>query len=327
MGEAHRQAGADATVMRPLAMLLASALNACACSGAAKPPEPVKPPNDAATTTTKSTPAGKPMPLSPELLAIRNDNIKFITSRPPGATLPTRGRQVEIIGPSEALAIVKRGDIAVLDELLPMLEDRDRIWAAEVMLAALTGEDTDLVNDFARAPQEFIDNFAEAAPDRWKRWLAEYRPRLSWDPARNQFRIKSDGSSSTKPDVKAIRNDNIEYATYTPPEGRGKAPPSLYRQVSVTAPPEAFALSRSGDIATLDVLVPLLDDPDRNWAALVMLSALTGHRAPDVIAFEKAENFKGTVGEHDARKHWETWLAEHRAKLQWDAERHQFRVK
>jgi hypothetical protein len=314
--------------MRLVAMLLASALGACACSGAAKPLEHVVPPRDAATTTTtKPTDAGKPMPLSPQLLAIRNDNIRFITFRPPGATLPTRGRQVEVIGPPEAVAIVKRGDIAVLDELLPMLEDRDRIWAAEVMLAALTGEDADLVNDFARAPQEFIDNFAEAAPDRWKRWLDEYRPRLSWDPERNQFRVKSDGSTSTKPDVKSIRNDNIEYATFTPPGDRGKVPPGLYRNVGVSAPPEAVTLTRSGDMRVFDQLVPMLDDPERNWAAFVMLSALTGHDASLVISFENAEGFKGTAGERDARKSWETWLAEHRAKLQWDAERHQFRVK
>jgi hypothetical protein len=128
------------------------------------------------------------------------------------------------------------------------------------------------------------------------------------------------------PELQAIRNDNIQYATYTPPGDRGKAPPSLYRQLSVTAPPEAFELTRSGDARAFDVLVPMLDDPERNWAAVVMLAALTGHDASIVIAFENAEGFKGTVGEHDARKNWESWLAEHRAKLQWDAERHQFRV-
>jgi hypothetical protein len=125
----------------------------------------------------------------------------------------------------------------------------------------------------------------------------------------------------------AIRNDNIKYATYTPPADRGKTPPGLYRQVFVLAPPEAVALTRSADMHAFDVLVPMLDDPDRNWAAAVMLSTLTGHFASDVIAFENAESFKGSVGERDARKNWETWLAEHRANLQWDAERHQFRAK
>ncbi|HTL32235.1 MAG TPA: hypothetical protein VL326_03870 [Kofleriaceae bacterium] len=127
--------------------------------------------------------------------------------------------------------------------------------------------------------------------------------------------------------LNAIRNDNIDFATYTPEEDLGKAPPGLYRQLSVTAPPEAFALTRSGDMRAFDVLVPMLDDPDRNWAAFVMLAALTGHEAANVIAFGKAQDFKGTVGARDARKNWEAWLADRRAKLQWDATRKQFVAK
>ncbi|HUS28431.1 MAG TPA: hypothetical protein VMZ53_07980 [Kofleriaceae bacterium] len=124
----------------------------------------------------------------------------------------------------------------------------------------------------------------------------------------------------------AIRNDNIEYATYTRPDDRRKVPPGLYRQVSVTAPQEAFALTRSGDMRAFDLLVPMLDDPERNWAAFVMLAALTGHEAATVIAFDNAAGFKGSAGERDARKNWEAWLADHRATLTWDAERHQFRT-
>lgn len=139
--------------------------------------------------------------------------------------------------------------------------------------------------------------------------------------------IDADAAPPITIDLQAIRNDNISYGTYTPPGDRGKAPPGLYRKVMVVAPPEAVELIRSGNMRAFDAIVPMLDDPDRNWAAYVMLAALTEHGSPNVIAFEKAEYFKGTVGERDARKEWEAWLAKYRARLQWDAQFHRWQIK
>src|SRR5262249_44553760 len=79
-----------------------------------------------------------------------------------------------------------------------------------------------------------------------------------------------------------VRNDNIKFATFQLP---GATLPTMQRKIMVVAPPEAVALARSGDVTVLDRLIPLLDNPDRAWAAVVMLSAMTWHDAETVKDF------------------------------------------
>jgi hypothetical protein len=132
-----------------------------------------------------------PQPDAPDLhAAIRNDTIQFATMRPPEATLPTRGRRVIVVAPPEAVALARRGDPALLDQLVALLADPERAWAAEVMLAALTGNEADLVNAFQGTPESFPDALGKTAPARWQSWLAKMRDKLSWDAARNQFVVK-----------------------------------------------------------------------------------------------------------------------------------------
>lgn len=130
----------------------------------------------------------------------------------------------------------------------------------------------------------------------------------------------------TSDELKAIRNDNIQYVTYTHPDDYGQIPPEMFRQVGVSAPPEAVALIESGDLRAFDVLLPMLDDPDRNWAAFVILVALTGTQAETVTMFEHAKDFQGSNTQVKARKEWEEWLAKFRAQLHWSPKRKQFRL-
>ena len=122
-----------------------------------------------------------------ELQAVRNDRIQFATMRPPEATLPTRGRRVVVTAPPEAVTLATRGDLAVLDELVPLLADPERAWAAEVMLAALTGHESDFVNDLQGAPEGFAGSLGKGAKDRWQTWLDGVRGTLRWDAASRQF--------------------------------------------------------------------------------------------------------------------------------------------
>jgi len=169
-----------------IAMLLAStSVAACGCSG----PQGETKRTTAAQTQDART-DGKAMAQHDELDVLRNETIEYATYRPPGATLPTRGRQIMVVAPPEAVALVRRGDIALLDQLLPLLADPKRMWAAEVMLAALTGNDADLVNDFQGPPERFVTEWGEGAQERWKKWLDGVRARLQWDPSRNQFVAK-----------------------------------------------------------------------------------------------------------------------------------------
>jgi hypothetical protein len=119
--------------------------------------------------------------------AIRNDRIQFVTMRPRRSTLPTLDRQVVLTGPPGAMALVERGDVAVLDKLVALLGDPERAWAAEVVLAALTQREADIVNSFQARPGEFFDGVGQGAKDRWQKWLDGARGKLQWDPEARQF--------------------------------------------------------------------------------------------------------------------------------------------
>ena len=156
-------------------------LAVAACSSHPGPVTPPPPHNDAPAAMTDA----------PDLhAAIRNDSIQFATMRPPEATLPTRGRRVVVVAPPEAVALARRGDVALLDQLVALLADPERAWAAEVMLAALTGNEADLVNDFQGSPESFRDVLGKNAPQRWQAWLATVRGKLQWDASRDQFVVR-----------------------------------------------------------------------------------------------------------------------------------------
>lgn len=153
----------------------------------APPPTTIAPTHDAATTTMPQPDAPDP-PDAPDLhTAIRNDSIQYATMRPPNATLPTRDRIVVVVAPPDAVTLAKRGDLALLDQLVALLSDPERAWAAEVMLAALTGYESDLVNDFQGTPDSFLGNLGKTASQRWLAWLGRTRDKLRWDASRNQF--------------------------------------------------------------------------------------------------------------------------------------------
>ncbi len=125
-----------------------------------------------------------------DLQAVRNDRIQFATMRPPGSTMPTRDRRVVVTAPEEAVALAARGDLRVLDQLVALLDDADRAWAAEVLLAAMTGHEADLVNDLQGSPEEFATAIGRGAKARWQTWLDGARPTLAWDATRKQFVTK-----------------------------------------------------------------------------------------------------------------------------------------
>jgi hypothetical protein len=179
---------------RSIALLLL--LAGCACSGA--PPKTIAP---AVRDDAKPTEANDAQPTAPDggtamtqtydLQAIRNDNIKFGTYRPPDAQFATLDRQIMVIEPPDAVTLVKSGNVAVFDQLLPLLDDPDRIWAAEVILAALTGNEAEIVQTFENDQETFKKTkAARGARARWQQWLDEYRPRMKWDDKFHRFVIE-----------------------------------------------------------------------------------------------------------------------------------------
>jgi hypothetical protein len=127
------------------------------------------------------------MDLKDRLAAVRNDRIQFVTSRPPGSPFATLERRVDVTGPPELVELSHHDDVKVLDELVNLLRDPDRAWAAEVLLAAMTRREEKIVDAFARTPGEWWDSVGKSAYERWRAWLGETRNRLVWDPSASAF--------------------------------------------------------------------------------------------------------------------------------------------
>lgn len=117
--------------------------------------------------------------------------------------------------------------------------------------------------------------------------------------------------------LSAVRNDQIEFLTMSPP---GSQFAILERRVIVTAPPELVELSQIGDVRVLESLVKMLKEPDRAWAAMVLLAAMTREeeKMVDVFATSPAE-WWDSIGK-TAHERWSKWLKEKRQKLAWDVE-------
>jgi len=127
------------------------------------------------------------MELAQMLSAVSNDNIEFVTARSEEATLPIAQRKVVVTAPPELVELSKAGDVNVLEKLIELLPHRDRAWAAEVLLAALTGNEADIVNAFATQPNRWQESIGKNAHERWNRWLKARKGNLVWDAQAGAF--------------------------------------------------------------------------------------------------------------------------------------------
>jgi hypothetical protein len=122
------------------------------------------------------------------LPSVRNDLVQFGTMRPPGSPFVTLERRVFVIAPPELAELAATGDPAVLDALVPLLQDPRRAWAAEVLLAAMTRNEEKIVDAWSARPDEWWDALGQGAQARWQAWLNERRGKLVWDEAERYFR-------------------------------------------------------------------------------------------------------------------------------------------
>lgn len=127
------------------------------------------------------------MELAQMLNAVSNDNIEFVTARREDAALPTAQRKVIVTAPPELVELSKAGDVNVLEKLIELLPDRNRAWAAEVLLAALTGNEANIVNAFAAEPNSWQESIGKNAYERWNRWLKARKRNLVWDARAGAF--------------------------------------------------------------------------------------------------------------------------------------------
>jgi hypothetical protein len=121
--------------------------------------------------------------------------------------------------------------------------------------------------------------------------------------------------------LNSLSNQKIEFVTSRP---EAASLPTAGRQVTVTGPPEAVALARMGDPQVLPALVNLLRDPQRAWAAEVLLASLTHREEGIVNAFANhPEAWQHGAGQN-AYASWSAWLAAHQANLRWDSKTNAF---
>lgn len=119
----------------------------------------------------------------PELLAaVRNDAVEFATFQPPGSEFALLDRRVALVAPPELEQLAATGDVEVLDELVELLRDPDRAFAAQVVLSAMTRQEEKEVEAFSGRPDEWWAAVGQGAHERWAEWLDDARDRLRWDP-------------------------------------------------------------------------------------------------------------------------------------------------
>jgi hypothetical protein len=128
--------------------------------------------------------------LSELVAAVGRADVVFATMRPQGSQFATLDRRVVVVDPPELKALAESGDLAVVEELVELLRDRDRAWPALVLLAAMTGREEKLVESFQDQP-DWWDVIGRTAHHRWRTWLDEARDGLVWDPAATVFTARS----------------------------------------------------------------------------------------------------------------------------------------
>jgi len=121
------------------------------------------------------------------LEAVKNDRVEFLTTRPPGSRFATLERRVVVTAPAELVELSRSGEVQVLNELVKLLKDPDRAWAAEVLLAAMTGIEEKMVDSFAASPDQWWSSVGNSAYERWANWLSEAKGNLVWNAEERRF--------------------------------------------------------------------------------------------------------------------------------------------
>ncbi|MEO8699043.1 MAG: hypothetical protein ABI867_03335 [Kofleriaceae bacterium] len=126
-------------------------------------------------------------PVNPLIGTLRSDTIQLVTYRPPGSTFAVLDRRVMITGPADAKRLTELGEVAILDQLVPLLDDPERAYAASAVLAQLTQHDEKTVEVYATDRAGWWTTFGPSARRTWQAFLDEHRGELAWDPETHAF--------------------------------------------------------------------------------------------------------------------------------------------
>jgi hypothetical protein len=116
--------------------------------------------------------------------------------------------------------------------------------------------------------------------------------------------------------VEKLRNDSIQWATERPP---GSPFVSAGREIRILEPFGLEAAAQSPN-ALVPALLACFDDADKDWAANLVLYALTGRDALPLSAGEgKIEDWR-RGGKASDRRYWLAWWSANQGRLQWNGQ-------
>ena len=122
-----------------------------------------------------------------DLDQVRTDRVEFVSFRPAGAMTTALERRIDVTGPPALVALLRGPDLRLLQQLIHLLGDERRAWAAHVLLASLTGHDAKTVELYASTPERWWQDFGASAQLRWQAWLDQQALHLSWDTQERLF--------------------------------------------------------------------------------------------------------------------------------------------
>ena len=106
------------------------------------------------------------------LNSLNNKTIQFATYIPTGSPFISIGRKIKIIGPEEAVKITRYGE-QIIPDLIKLLHDEERDWAANVVLSSITGRDALIVSVYADNYEKWKKTQKKRDVIYWENWLNE----------------------------------------------------------------------------------------------------------------------------------------------------------
>lgn len=106
------------------------------------------------------------------LNSLNNKTIQFATYIPKDSPFISIGRKIKIIGPEEAVKITQYGE-QIVPDLIKLLHDEERDWAANVILSSITGRDALIVSVYADNYEKWKTTQKTRDVMYWENWLNE----------------------------------------------------------------------------------------------------------------------------------------------------------
>ena len=106
------------------------------------------------------------------LNSLSNKTIQFGTYIPEDSPFVSVGRKIKIKGPEEAIKIMQHGE-QMIPDLIRLLHDDERDWAANVILSSITGRDALAVSVHADDYEKWKKTQKKRDVIYWENWLNE----------------------------------------------------------------------------------------------------------------------------------------------------------